>query len=193
MSVKGKNQFIKAPVSILPTVPLSAKAKKAKLEKVQDLHVPLLELIYKADADRSKRPTVGNSLDAFEIFLVQWDWNKIELVKQLKILLLTNANKVLGISEVATGCMDKALFDPKFIFSAALLSGAGKIILGNNNTSGNVKPSREDFNATRSLALSGRLMGIEVVDHLIFSKDAWFSFADNGLMQTDFLGKSRPL
>lgn len=188
MSVKRKNQLIKAPASILPAVPLPAKARKVKLEKVQDLQVPLLELIYKADVDRSKRPTISDSGDAFEIFLLHWDWNKIELVKQLKILLLTNANKVLGISEVATGCMDKALFDPKFIFSAALLSGAGKIILGNNNTSGNVKPSRDDYNATRSLALSGRLMGIEVVDHLIFSKEACFSFADNGLMQTDFLG-----
>ncbi|MDF2186812.1 JAB domain-containing protein [Paraflavitalea sp. CAU 1676] len=188
MPVKGKNQLNKAAATILPAFPLPAKVKKVKLEKVQDFQVPLVELIYKADADRSKRPIIGDCMDAFEVFLIHWDWNKIELVKQLKILLLTNANKVLGISEVATGCMDKALFDPKFIFSAALLSGAGKIILGNNNTSGDLKPSHADIIATRSLALSGRLMGIEVVDHLIFSKEACFSFADNGLMQSDFLG-----
>ena len=187
MSTKRKNQLIKASATILPAVPLSEKAKKVKLEKVQNFKVPLMELVYKADASRSKRVQVSDTLSAYEVFIEHWDFNKIELVKQLKILLLTNDNRVLGISEIATGCMDRALFDPKFIFSAALLSGAGKIILGNNNTSSNVKPSSTDLVSTRSLALTGRLMGIELVDHLIFSTEACFSFADNGLLKTDLL------
>lgn len=151
---------------------------------VHDLTVPMVELIYKADADRSKRVTVNDAKIAHKVFMQHWDMNKIELVKQMKILLLTNSGRVLGILEVATGTMDRAQFDPKFIFSAALLAGAGRIIIGNNNTSSSLKPSRDDLISTKVLAYTGRMMSIEVTDHVIFSKDGYFSFADNGLLDS---------
>lgn len=147
-----------------------------------DLCVPMVELIYKADADRTKRVEINDAMIAYKVFMRHWDMNKIELVKQMKILLLTNGNRVLGISEVATGAMNKAIFDPKFIFSAALLAGASRVIMGTNNTGSSLKPSRDDTLTIKTVVNAGKMIGIEVTDHVIFSKEGYFSFADNGLL-----------
>lgn len=126
---------------------------------------------------------------AYHVFLQHWDFKKIELIKQLKLLLLTNGNHVLGMCDVASGSMDMAICDPKFIFSAALLSGAGRIILGNNNTSSILKPSEKDINLTMALVFAGKTLGVEVLDHIIFSKEGYFSFRANDLIKSDSLQK----
>ncbi len=182
MKTNPGQEIILSPATVLPNVPAPAAIKKIKLQKVQNLSVPKLELIYQADPDRSKRVQLTNTQHAYEILLRGWDMNKIELVKQLKVLLLTNSNRVLGVCDIASGSMNKALFDPKFIFSAALLSGAGRIILGNNNTSGTLTPSLPDKLSTQSLVYSGKLLGIDVLDHIILTKEGYFSFVDNALI-----------
>ncbi len=175
-------EIIPGTAAVLHKVSVPATIKKFKLQKIRDLSVPKLELIYQADASRSKRVQLTSTQHAYDILLHTWDMNKIELVKQIKVLLLTNSNRVLGVFDMTHGCMDKALIDFKFIFSAALLCGAGRIILGNNNTGGSLTPSSQDKRTTESLVAVGKLMGIDVLDHIILTKEGYFSFVDNGLI-----------
>lgn len=185
MQVNPNKQLVTCKTEVLSNVPLPAAVRKVALKKIQDLSVPVVELIYKSDPERSKRVTIANTADAYAVLMKHWDMNKIEYVKQLKILLLTHANKVLGICDLASGTMSKALYDTKYIFSSALLSGASKIILANNNAGGTLQPSKTDITATSLLVYSGKLLGIEVLDHIIFCKEGYYSFVDNKLIKQE--------
>lgn len=72
--------------------------------------------------------------------------------------------------------------DPKMIFKAALENRASSIILVHNHPSGNPKPSQADIKLTQKMKDAGNLLEIPVLDHLIFTDNTYFSFADDGLL-----------
>lgn len=141
-----------------------------------------VELVYKTKVKPSLRPVIRQSKDAYEIFKKSWDENKIEFVEQFKILLLNNGRKVLGIYELPTGGLCATIADPRLIFTAALKANATSIILAHNHPSGNLKASREDEALTRNIVQCGRLLHIDVSDHLIITTEGYLSFADEGLL-----------
>ena len=100
--------------------------------------------------------------------------------EQFKILLLNRANKVLGIYEVSTGGMSGTVADPKLIFATALKACASSIILSHNHPSGNLKPSNADLQLTQKVKEGGKLLDIEVYDHIILTTEGYYSFADEG-------------
>ena len=77
-----------------------------------------------------------------------------------------------------TGCV----VDVRIILAVALKTLATGIILVHNHPSGNLKPSREDLKITEQLKSSCDLIGITLLDHLIITKEDYFSFADDGLL-----------
>ena len=68
------------------------------------------------------------------------------------------------------------------MFSLALQAGAAALIFAHNHPSGQVEPSTEDKRVTKRLREAGKLLRIEVLDHIILGKDEYFSFAEQGLM-----------
>ena len=98
------------------------------------------------------------------------------------LLFLNRNNVLLGRHALSSGGVTGTVVDPKMIFRAALESKATSIILCHNHPSGNLKPSEEDLRLTRKITEAGRLMEIQVVDHLIVSQHGFFSFADEGLL-----------
>ncbi|MNE89583.1 hypothetical protein D3C80_1870030 [compost metagenome] len=72
--------------------------------------------------------------------------------------------------------------DAKIIFVAALLSHASAIILCHNHPSGSLKPSEPDLRLTKQLKEAGRLLNIDILDHLIVSSEGYYSFGDEGLL-----------
>ncbi len=72
------------------------------------------------------------------------------------------------------------------MFKSAILSNASNIILAHNHPSGNPEPSRQDMDMTKRLAEAGRLLGIEVLDHVIVSDDRYFSFREEKLLPEYF-------
>jgi len=141
-----------------------------------------INLVYKSKVKASARPLVTSSGSAYEILLQAWDENKIEFVEQFKVLLLNRANKVLGIYEVSTGGITGTVADPRLIFVAALKSNSCSMILSHNHPSGNLKPSRQDEELTFKIKQAGELLDIKVLDHLIVTNEAYYSFADEGIL-----------
>lgn len=92
------------------------------------------------------------------------------------------ANKVLGIYEVSTGGIAGTVADPKLIFVAALKVGASGVILSHNHPSGNLTASQADIELTRKIKEGGRLLEIQLLDHVILTSEGYFSFADEGLV-----------
>ena len=146
------------------------------------MQVSEVELVYKSKVKASERPQVKSSKEVYELLLKSWDENKIEFVEQFKILLLNRANKVLGIYEISTGGLVGTVADLKVIFIAALKVAASHIILAHNHPSGNIKPSHADKELTGKIKEGGKLLEIDVVDHLIISPEGYYSFADEGIL-----------
>lgn len=154
----------------------------AAYSKVDGLKLWEVELVYKGTVKPSQRPTVSQSKEVYEVLKRAWDDTKIELVEQCKVLLLNRANRVLGICHLSPGGATGTVADPKMIFTLALKAAACNIILAHNHPSGSLKPSRADIEMTRKIKEGGRLLEIEVLDHLIISKEGFYSFADEGMM-----------
>jgi DNA repair protein RadC len=98
------------------------------------------------------------------------------------IILLGRASKVLGKELISKGGLSGTVADPKIIFHIALQHQASGIILIHNHPSGNLKPSQSDINLTKKLSEAGRMLDIQVFDHLIISDNGYFSFGDESLL-----------
>lgn len=141
-----------------------------------------IQLTYKSDVKPSLRPKINGSKDAYSVLLENWDGSRIEFVEQFKVMLLNRANRVLGIFEVSTGCSTGTVADPKLIFAAALKSNSSGIIMAHNHPSGNMQPSQADIDLTKRMREGGKLLEIQVLDHVIVTTEGYYSFADEGLL-----------
>ncbi len=84
--------------------------------------------------------------------------------------------------EVSTGGISGTVADPKLIFVAALKAGASGMIVSHNHPSGNLTPSQADMELTRKLKEGGKLLEIQLLDHIIMTSESYYSFADEGLL-----------
>ena len=93
---------------------------------------------------------------------------------------LSTKNKVLNISTIAIGSLNSATVHPREVFKVAILSNSASIILCHNHPSGDTKPSKEDINITLRIKEAGRILGIELLDHLIIGEDKTISLNQEG-------------
>ena len=99
------------------------------------------------------------------------------------VFLLDQKNHVIGINTVSMGSLTASIVHPREVFKAAILANAATIICGHNHPSGDTMPSQEDRQMTSRLVSAGKLLGINVVDHIIIgSAGKYFSFADENLL-----------
>ncbi len=89
---------------------------------------------------------------------------------------LDNKNKVIERKLLFMGTNNKSIVHPREIFKEAYLTSASKIVCMHNHPSGDITPSMEDINLTRSLVTIGKLQGIQVLDHLVVSDNDYYSF-----------------
>lgn len=141
-----------------------------------------IQLSYKSNVKPSERPKISGSRDAFEILKANWDENKIEFVEHFKVMFTNRANKVLGILEVSSGGVSGTVADPKVIFAGAIKAGACGFIVAHNHPSGNLTASQSDIELTRRLRDGGKLLEIQLLDHIILTTEGYFSFADEGMI-----------
>ena len=83
------------------------------------------------------------------------------------MICMNTKNKVIGVFEISHGTVNSSLVTPREVFQKALLANAVSIILMHNHPSGDSTPSREDIEATKRLVEAGKVVGIEVLDHII--------------------------
>lgn len=88
-------------------------------------------------------------------------------------------NKILGVFEISHGTVNVSLVSPREVFQKALLANAVSIILMHNHPSGDCTASREDIEVTKRLVEAGKIIGIEVLDHIIIG-DKYSSMKEKG-------------
>lgn len=93
---------------------------------------------------------------------------------------LNGAQEVLGVRPVTVGLLNRTLIHPREVFAPALEDRAASIVLSHTHPSGALDPSREDREATHRLSQAGKLLGVEVLDHIILSPSGYYSFKENG-------------
>lgn len=141
-----------------------------------------VELVYRSKVRAADRPKVRAPEEAYAVLMEHWDAGKIGLVEQFNVLMVNHAKACLGIAQVSTGSTSSCLVDPKVIFATALKANASGLILAHNHPSGNLRPSDADVQLTRRLAEGGRLLDVEVLDHLVVTPEGFASLRALGLM-----------
>ncbi|MCA4794324.1 JAB domain-containing protein [Myroides odoratimimus] len=141
-----------------------------------------VELIYKSKVKASQRPQITSSYSAYQVALKAWDSNKIELLEQFKVLMLSNNNKVLGVLEVSSGGITGTIVDLRIIFSALLKSHATAFLIIHNHPSGKLAPSDADRQITKKIKEASKILDITLLDHLIITAESYYSFADEGIL-----------
>ena len=97
-------------------------------------------------------------------------------------LLLDTKHRLLEAVTVSIGSIDHTFMSPREVFRDALLGNAAAVVLAHNHPSGDPEPSRDDERVTARLVRAGRLVGIEVLDHLVIGGGEWVSLARRGLV-----------
>ncbi|MDP3298366.1 MAG: DNA repair protein RadC [Thermodesulfovibrionia bacterium] len=98
------------------------------------------------------------------------------------ILCLDTKNNLKKISTVSTGTLDTNLVHPREVFKEAFQSLASSIILVHNHPSGNPEPSEADIDITKRIMETGKIVGIDVLDHIIVGDNTSFSFKEKGIV-----------
>lgn len=103
-------------------------------------------------------------------------------IEECYLLLLNRANRVIKIVRHSQGGSVGTVFDVRVILKEAIENNATSLIIAHNHPSGNLKPSEQDLAVTKKILESGKIMDIQLLDHLIIVSDNYFSFADNNLI-----------
>lgn len=98
------------------------------------------------------------------------------------VIYLNNANRVLRRVQISKGGITGTLVDIRIVLGSALALSATSMILSHNHPSGSLKPSMADKLLTEKMSKAAKLMDLQVLDHLIITEKAYFSFADEGLI-----------
>lgn len=99
-----------------------------------------------------------------------------------EVICLNTKNKVAAISTVSIGTLNSSPVHPREIFTVACLANSAAIILVHNHPSGDPTPSKEDLDVTKRLSEAGKLIGIEVFDHLIVGDGRYVSLKEKGVL-----------
>ena len=105
--------------------------------------------------------------DVANILMEELKYEKREIVK---VIILNIKNIVLKIVNITVGSTNFAVLEPKDVLIEAIKMQAPKIILVHNHPSGNATPSKEDFEITKKIYQCAKLMGIELLDHIVIGE-----------------------
>ena len=100
--------------------------------------------------------------------------------EQFLVLTLNGAHIVIGIHIVTIGLANKTIVHPREVFYHAVKDNACALVFAHNHPSGNLEPSVEDKEITERLVDAAGIMGFHIVDHIIFSKNDYYSMRENG-------------
>ena len=102
-----------------------------------------------------------------------------ESEEYLYMICMNTKNKIIGVFEVSHGTVNSSIVGVREIFQKALLANAVSIIILHNHPSGDTKPSREDVDITKRIVEAGKILGVQVLDHIIVG-DNYCSLKEKG-------------
>ena len=118
--------------------------------------------------------------DAYNLLKRFWKASREHFI----LITLDGAHQPISISIVSIGLVNKTIVHPREVFIRAIQDMATAIIIAHNHLSGTLKPSAEDEEITSMICEAGKLMGIHVLDHLIFSRRGYISLRQDGNMKS---------
>jgi DNA repair protein RadC len=124
------------------------------------------------------RPTINSPADAAA--LVQYEMSALEQ-EHLRVILLDTRNHVLDIVEVYRGSVNSSQVRVGEVFKAAIRRGAPAVIVAHNHPSGDPTPSPDDVAVTRAFVQAGKLLDVDVLDHLVIGQGRYVSLKERGL------------
>jgi len=99
-----------------------------------------------------------------------------------KVLLLNTKNEIIAIHTVSIGTINSSLVDAREVFKPAIKRGAASVAFAHNHPSGNPTPSETDIEVTTRLIDAGKLLGVNVIDHIIIGDGVFTSLRQERLM-----------
>jgi DNA repair protein RadC len=120
-----------------------------------DAHYATKKISCTQDAVATVKCVLGEYFDALDC-------------EEFHVLIMDTKNKVNGIFRITRGTLDASLVHPREVFKPAILNSASSIILVHNHPSGDATPSKEDIHVTNRLTESGKILGIDVLDHIVY-------------------------
>jgi DNA repair protein RadC len=125
-----------------------------------------------------ERPAINSPAEAAA--LVQYEMSGLEQ-EHLRVILLDTRNHVLGIEEVYKGSVNSSQVHIGEVFKPAIRRNAPAIIVIHNHPSGDPTPSPDDVAVTRAILQAGKLLDIDVLDHMVIGQGRWVSLKERGL------------
>lgn len=114
-------------------------------------------------------------------------WKELKDIRDHKkehfvIFFLDSRNQEIKRDVISVGSLNASLVHPREVFEPAVKNLAAQVILAHNHPSGDTEPSENDLELNKRLVEAGKILGIEVVDHIIIGKDCYLSFKEKGLL-----------
>jgi len=125
------------------------------------------------------KPSIHTPSDVARLLMNEMRFYKREV---FKVLLLDTKNRLLKIETISSGILDASLVHPREVFYAAIQEMASSIILVHNHPSGNIIPSAQDIEITKTMIEAGKIMNIEVIDHIIIGEGKFLSLKEKKII-----------
>lgn len=122
---------------------------------------------------------IGSPESVAEIFMERYKYEERE---HFSLLLLDTKNQVIGEVRISTGDLNRSIVNPREVFRMAVKRSANSIILIHNHPSGDTNPSREDIAVTERLIEGAKILGINILDHLIIGYNEYFSMREANII-----------
>lgn len=136
-----------------------------------------MNYIAESKIEYREKARIKNSNDAYEIAktLIR-DSQKENFIG----IYLNTKNEIIKSELISLGCLNGSIVHPREVFKPAILNSACNVIVIHNHPSGDVNPSKDDREITQRLRDAGKILGIEVLDHIIIG-DGYLSLRDRGM------------
>lgn len=170
---QGLSSITQMSVSELSEIPGLGPAKAATI-------LAAVELGKRLAIAESKVETVATAAEAAR-YVKPYFFH--EMKEHFGVLLLNQRQGVIGFSMISTGSLTRTLAYPRDVFGLAIRQSAALVVLVHNHPSGSPSPSKEDIALTKRMKEAGKIMGIEVADHIIIGDYGYYSFKEHGFMQ----------
>lgn len=121
--------------------------------------------------------SIKNSDDVYLKYLKKYGNKKQE---HFIAVFLDSSNNVIKSKVITIGLLNKSQIHPREIFNPAIKLSCASIIIAHNHPSGNITPSNEDLSVTKRIVEAGEIIGIHVIDHLIVTREKYYSFLEHG-------------
>ncbi len=122
---------------------------------------------------------IRSSTESAKVLRSIWE-DDLDMIERAYVLFLNNANQVQTVSMISMGGLMGTVVDLRIIFATALNCLATGIVLAHNHPSGSLNPSQSDIQLTKRVQEAGKVLDINLLDHIILTEDSYYSFADDG-------------